>query len=65
MPRTAGPPFKTPPARSGQRPPEIHATLIAVQDQLNKLINPSTARTQYQAWFKREQLAALVGETAH
>ena len=27
--------------------------------------NASTARTQYQVWFKREQLAASVGATAH
>lgn len=48
-------------ASDGELLPRAFAIEMAVAEG----VNPSTARTQYQVWFKREQLAALVGETAH
>ena len=47
-------------AGDGELLPRAFAIELAVAEG----INPSTARTQYQVWFKREQLAELVGETA-
>lgn len=48
-------------AGDGELLPRAFAIEIAVAEG----VNPSTARTQYQVWFKREQLAALDSETAH
>ena len=43
-------------AGDGQLLPRAFAVELAVESG----VNPSTARTQYQVWFKREQFAALV-----
>ena len=44
---------------------ELLPRAFAIEMAVAEGINPSTARTQYQVWFKRAQLAELVGETTN
>lgn len=46
-------------AGDGELLPRAFAIELAVAEG----VNPSTARTQYQVWFKRAQLAAVVEPT--
>ena len=43
---------------------ELLSRVFAIEMAIAEGLNPSTARTQFQIWFKRSQLAELVGETA-
>ena len=44
---------------------ELLPRAFAIEMAVAEGVNPSTARTQYQVWFKRSQLAEVVGETTH
>ena len=43
---------------------ELLPRAFAIEMAVAQGVNPSTARTQYQVWFKRAQLAELVEPTA-